>query len=187
MKNIWLTSDQHFQHANILTFKGSDGNLIRPEFYDVDHMDVMLIDAWNSVVKPEDHVYCLGDIALGNKDRWPKIFDRLQGHKRLVLGNHDTSDVRRYQPWFEKIMSWRMFGDMGAPFVATHAPLHPSSFNTRKCVLNVHGHLHQNIVKLENGHPDDRYVNVCVEHTNYTPVNIDVLIDLSLKKKKELQ
>ncbi len=184
MNDIWLTSDQHFQHANILKFRHSypNGELIRPGFNDVNHMDETMIQKWNSVVKQNDHVYCLGDIALGNKDRWPKIFDRLNGHKRLILGNHDNSNVKKYQPWFEKIMSWRQFGDIpGGQFVATHAPLHPGSFSPRKIVVNVHGHLHQNIVKKENGQPDDRYINICVEHTSYVPVHIDTIIQKVVK------
>ena len=186
MANIWLTSDQHFQHANILKFRKSypDGEFVRPGFKDVDHMNEHMIEAWNSVVKHgEDHVYCLGDIALGNKSSWFKIFNRLQGKKRLILGNHDSSDMSRYQPWFEKIMSWRHFGDAGVPMIATHFPIHPNQFHSRKAIANIHGHLHGNVVKDDKGMEDKRYINVCVEHTNYVPIHIE---DMVKKVKKDV-
>lgn len=178
MTNIWLTSDQHFQHSNILKFRVSypDGPLIRPGFKDTNHMDEHMIERWNSVVKDEDHVWCLGDIALGQKNRWHNIFSRLKGKKRLVLGNHDHNKMDYYTSYFEKITAWRQFGDVGLTAVATHAPLHPGSFLPRKCVANIHGHLHQNVVKKLDGTPDERYINVCVEHTDYTPVHIDEII-----------
>ena len=77
MKDIWVTSDTHFRHANILKFKDSDGNLVRPGFEDVDAMDEHMIERWNSVVKPGDMVYHLGDVVLGDtewfKRNWPRL------------------------------------------------------------------------------------------------------------------
>jgi calcineurin-like phosphoesterase family protein len=54
-------------------------------------MDEVLIANWNAVVRPDDLVYHLGDFAfgLGDAARVQSIFQRLNGRKRLVLGNHD--------------------------------------------------------------------------------------------------
>ena len=49
--------------------------------------------------------------------------------------------------------------------VLSHVPIHPESVARWKG--NVHGHLHEN--KLE----DKRYMNICVEHTDYTPVDFE--------------
>ena len=53
-KDIWIISDTHFQHENILKFEPT-----RPGSTIQEH-DEALIDNWNSVVKPGDKVYHLG-------------------------------------------------------------------------------------------------------------------------------
>lgn len=50
MSNIWLVSDTHFGHANILKFIGYDGKPLRV-FNNAAHMDEYIISQWNSVVK----------------------------------------------------------------------------------------------------------------------------------------
>ena len=177
MVDIWFVSDTHFNHANILNFKDDKGNLIRPGFKDVDHMNNVMIDNWNKVVKPQDKIYHLGDVSFGNGDLMIAILKRLNGHKRLVMGNHDIYDILYYAEYFEKVSSWRQFMDMPKPFVCTHYPLHPGSFEYRGAVWNVHGHIHQNVV-MKSSVPDNRYINICVEKTNYTPIHLDELMSL---------
>lgn len=170
MTDIWFISDTHFSHNNILTFKDADDNLIRPNFKDVHHMNEHMTECWNSVVKPEDKVYHLGD--FGFTTNVEQIINRLNGKKRLILGNHDEVKKNKLYLYFEKIQMWRVFREHN--FVATHVPVHPGSLF--KVKYNVHGHTHQNIVKDENGHPDKRYFNVSVERLNYTPLHIDELV-----------
>jgi len=76
---IWFTADSHFDHANIIKY------CFRP-FEDVKHMDEILIGNWNSVVKPMDTVYVLGDFAMG--DPRPYLH-RLRGNIYLIPGDHD--------------------------------------------------------------------------------------------------
>jgi calcineurin-like phosphoesterase family protein len=80
-------SDHHFSHANIISF--SD----RP-FRSPGVMDEQMIRAWNSVVGTDDIIYHLGDFALGLGDveRVTWNFERLNGRKFLVLGNHDLDN-----------------------------------------------------------------------------------------------
>lgn len=76
---IWFTADSHLGHQNIIKYCN------RP-FQNVDEMDETIINNWNSVVKPEDHVYHLGDFSFGNP---LKYSFRLKGKKFLIKGNHD--------------------------------------------------------------------------------------------------
>jgi calcineurin-like phosphoesterase family protein len=172
-KNIWVVSDTHFNHANILTFKDSDGNPTR-RFNDVEEMNEAMIENWNSVVKPGDKVYHLGDVLFGhNKQEWMNNnWPRLNGSKRLVIGNHDNVRFLTVGGFFKKVMLWRQFNDWG--LLLTHVPVHPSTLNEdhrfgKKPITNVHGHIHQN------KSPEGPYKCVCVEQTNYTPVNIEEL------------
>ena len=141
-------------------------------FSTVGEMDEALMDNWNSVVKPGDKVYHLGDVTFGNKENYIKnTHKKLNGKKRLIVGNHD--DVKFLAPYFEKVMLWRMFPDWG--LLMTHVPVHRSTlgegrFNGKE-IINVHGHIHSN------PSPEGPYKCVCVEqpHMNYTPMNIEEL------------
>jgi|SRR6478735_1148981 len=103
----FFTSDTHFGHARII-------ELCDRPFKSVEHMDETLINNWNETVSPGDIVYHLGDVALGSWDRWDGILSRLNGHKILVVGNHDrifagASERHRerftpiYEQWFVDI------------------------------------------------------------------------------------
>jgi calcineurin-like phosphoesterase family protein len=156
--NIWLTSDTHFNHANIIRYCD------RP-FVDPQEMNEKLIENWNSVVKHNDHVYHLGDVYMGDKENIHKVLSRLNGKKRLILGNHDEVKDGVLVKYFEKIMVWRYF--KGERLLLTHVPVHPSNLVGGEGTRNAHGHIHEKMI------PDERYINLCVEHTNYTPVPLE--------------
>lgn len=85
---LWLMSDPHFGHENMVTkFKLADGSPAR-KFASVEEMDETMIERWNEVVRPQDHGYILGDVAMRQQDL-DRVMPRLHGHKRLVRGNHD--------------------------------------------------------------------------------------------------
>jgi calcineurin-like phosphoesterase family protein len=173
---IWFTSDHHFDHANFLTFKRADGTAIRP-FSSVEEMNEVMIERWNAVVRPEDHVYHLGDVTMARgsyagpqSQRCIRLVQRLRGHKRLVLGNHDHLPIRTYvEAGFQKIRGcWKGFAGM----TLTHIPIHPDGLSARFPV-NVHGHIHERLVLLAPPHPDPRYINLCVEQTAYYPITLE--------------
>jgi len=160
MGNVWVISDTHFGHYNIV----HKFDPPRP-FKDVDHMNEVMIDNWNRVVKQGDKVYHLGDVFFGDKDKFARLWPRLNGKKRLILGNHDDGKYLGQGGFFEKVMMWRPLGNL----LLTHVPIHPTSFRGGDNVINVHGHTHFR------GSPEGPYKSVCVELTNYTPVNIEEL------------
>lgn len=162
MGTIFFTSDTHFFHANFLTFTDDAGRVIRP-FSSVEEMNEHIIEKWNSVVREGDKVYHLGDVTFEYGGEFAKLMARLRGSKRLILGNHDLIKKTNLAEFFKKISLWRIFKDEG--FVCTHVPLHPEYFRHAK--INVHGHMHENVVD------DPRFMNVCVEQTDYTPLSID--------------
>lgn len=171
-RNIWVISDTHFNHSNIIKFCD------RP-FEDAKKMNEALVENWNSVVRPQDKVYHLGDVYMGGgfpREDTTKLLRSLNGHKRLILGNHDNGKDQILQSVFEKIEVWRMFPEFG--LLLTHVPVHESSLNgtgkrndgvEHRKLTNVHGHIHVN------PSPEGPYKCVCVEQINYTPVNIEEL------------
>lgn len=160
MREIFVISDTHFGHNNIIRYCN------RP-FSDVSDMNTVMIDRWNKTVRPQDIVYHLGDVYFGEKGRCLEV---LNGHKRLILGNHDNGKDQYLLCHFEKILVWRMFPEF--KLLLTHVPVHYSQLKD-KCPVNVHGHVHNN---PEPGLREDRrYKNVSVEMINYTPVHISEL------------
>ena len=163
---IWYISDTHFSHANILKFEATqeDGIIyrLRPEFNSADEMDEVMITRWNERVKPSDHIWHLGDIGF-NKNRLDQILPRLNGHKRLLVGNHDAFVTGFYAKYFEKIRATNVHDGI----IFSHIPLHIGSLGHYKA--NVHGHLHNN-PGHDLGLP---YINISCELTNYAPISLE--------------
>lgn len=79
---IFLTSDTHFGHRNIIKYSA------RP-FGSVEEMNEVMVDRWNEAVSSNDVVYHLGDFAMGKIDETLPIVSRLNGRITLIVGNHD--------------------------------------------------------------------------------------------------
>lgn len=81
-KNIWLVSDEHYSHANIIKYCS------RP-FKDTVEMDQHLINQHNKVVKDGDTVYHLGDFTFQPVTMVVEIVKQLNGSHMFIQGNHD--------------------------------------------------------------------------------------------------
>ena len=161
--DTWVISDTHFQHDNIIKFCN------RP-FANSKEMDEALIHNWNSTVKPTDIIYHLGDISFGDKNTALDIMYNLNGHKRLIVGNHDDVPFWVRSRVFEKVVMLRWLPEFG--LLLTHVPVHESQLETKRMgnhMINVHGHIH------DQDSPQGPYRNVSVEKIEYRPINIDEL------------
>lgn len=78
--NVFFTADEHYGHKNIIKYTN------RP-FSSVEEMNKTLISNHNSVVKPLDRVYHLGDFCLDGKPE--KYLNRLNGRHVFIKGSHD--------------------------------------------------------------------------------------------------
>ena len=167
MANIFFASDHHFGHANILTFKRDDGTPLR-DFASVEEMDEHIVQCHNSVVRPGDKVYFLGDVAMSKKSSALHVLARMNGEKVLIKGNHDQCKPEAYLKYFKDIRGSHQFEGL----IMTHIPIHPESL--ARWGLNVHGHLHYQVVKMPLSQlPDKRYFNVSMERINYTPISLE--------------
>lgn len=172
LPNIFFISDTHFGHKNILGFNSEKDTLLRPKFSDVDHMNEYMYEAWNLVVKPNDKIYHLGDLALQVKNL--DLLKGLRGNKILYRGNHDKMALAEYAKYFKDVRAVDYKGEFG--FVLSHIPLHYRHF--KEGFVNVHGHLHSREVLTDSGDIDPRYFNVSVERLNYVPIELGELKEL---------
>lgn len=139
--------------------------------------DDTLISNWNEVVRDEDTVYHLGDVALGRNTYPNQIIPCLNGTKILVAGNHDVywSTEEWLEYGFSEVRGCVEFNR----FILTHIPVHRSQSSRFRG--NIHGHLHHNKVLDESGYPDPWYRCVSVEQTELKPINIqDVIKEFNL-------
>lgn len=176
MINVFFIADLHFGHKNIIGYS-------RPQFDSLDDMHDTIIKNWNSVVKPKDVVYVLGDVAFG-KDNL-KYMQYLNGRKHLVMGNHDVYAIEEYTPYFDHI--WGCNNYKGC--ILTHIPIIESQFYRWK--LNIHGHVHvknEEEIKIEGQVVQDgditlsnnpKYFNVCAEHINMTPIRWEEIKEIT--------
>lgn len=63
MVEIYVISDTHFGQESSLKWLDDEGNKVRP-FDTVEEMNNTMITNWNNTVKPQDHVYHLGDVVM---------------------------------------------------------------------------------------------------------------------------
>ena len=158
----FIISDLHLSHPNAYVFTRSDnGERMRPWADEWCTADEMIIEAWNSIVSPQDKVYVLGDVSIKRKGL--KLLPRMQGRKELILGNHDIFRDNDYTEHFN-----RMHGMLKKDkFILTHYPIHPDSI-PHWCEANVHGHIHYKHVQCWDKERriwtrDKRYINVSIE------------------------
>lgn len=162
MSQIFLIADTHFGHKNICKFEPEH----RP-FGSVEEHDEELVKRWNSVVKPTDTVWHLGDVLFGVKSF--DLLPRLNGTKKLVMGNHDHYSMHLYMDHFTRVAGSAEV----AGYVLTHMPVHNSQSTRYKG--NIHGHLHSNMLD------SDFHINVSAEQVNLTPISLEVAISRQRK------
>ena len=145
MSKIWITSDLHFGHANILKF-----NPETRKYRDVEHMNVSMIQEWNLSVSEEDLVYILGDVAFCNANRATAIMRQLRGRKILIVGNHDSKLVqhRQFAECFEEIHQYHTINHAGQRICMFHYPIHEWD-QCHRGAVQFHGHVHGKTTGLE--------------------------------------
>lgn len=131
-------------------------------------MDNEIVRRWNTIVHPEDTVFHLGDVALGQIDYSLAKVGELNGHKILIEdGNHDRPFMSRgkprYQEWYDRYLE--VFDEIrpagkipwvdGTMVNLSHFPYDGDSHGADRYAKDrlednrmvlVHGHTHQNKV-----------------------------------------
>lgn len=158
MSKRYLISDMHFGHEGIIRYEN------RP-FACATDMDAAIINNWNKIVEPGDLVFVLGDVSFYPKDKTVEIVSSLKGRKHLILGNHDLiyDEVFWKEAGFEFVSRYPICLDEF--YWLSHEPMF---LTTSMPYANIYGHIHSKT--MSTGVEPNQYVNVSVEHINYTPI-----------------
>lgn len=190
--NIFFCSDMHFNHANIIKYA------MRP-FKDADEMNAALIKNWNSVVKPDDIVFCLGDFMFGNINRFWEFRSRLNGKIYLIHGNHDYKlmDEGNIEGAFEMVTSQLNITVDGQKIYLNHFPMLTfDGIYKEKPTWQLFGHVHSN--KEHPGtSPDIKRLDyllpfqydVGIDNNNYTPISfaeVKTIIEKQIRHSKSI-
>ncbi len=154
MGRVFIISDLHLGHNNMAIKRG---------FENSEEHDNYLIEQWNKVVHKKDTVWILGDVSMEKPTSYP-LLDKLNGYKKVVLGNHDRpQDVPKLLDHVNSVCGMIKYKG----FILTHCPIHESELE--RFIANIHGHVHDKSIL------DKRYINVCPEAIGYAPILIDSL------------
>ena len=173
MGNIYFTSDSHFGHDKEFIFKERG-------FNSIEEMNAAIIKNWNSVVQPDDTVYHLGDVMLGDNNKGIECLKQLNGEIHLLFGNHDTLTRQKLYAecpnvcidGFATMIKFR-----GYNFYLSHYPTivtnEDSNLPLKRQIINLYAHTHQK----ENFYNDiPTMYHVGMDSHNNTPVSFDTII-----------
>lgn len=143
MGEVWLSSDLHLNHFKEFLY-------VPRGFSSIEEHDEAIIDNINEVVAPEDTLYLLGDLMLGDNEEGARKLRQIQCKDiRVIRGNHDTDTRIRL---YEYSLGYQMLGYAvpvklnGKNFMLSHYPMATANFEDAKKpwnrVYNLCGHSH---------------------------------------------
>lgn len=179
--NIWYLSDTHFNHDRIRTL----GN--RP-FATVEEMNEFIIQTFNSLIKPRDTVYHLGDFAFGKQEEIKKIRARLNGKVHLIMGNHDYKNrIDRLKHLFTSVSDRLQIQVNHQKIILDHYPL--LTWNDKyKGSWHLHAHSHNNlIVTRADFKTFGKILDVGIDGHSYKPWNHDEIIAIMATKSNIIE
>lgn len=192
MSNIWFTSDPHAYHKNICRgttsweqFQEGSSHQKTRDFDDPEQMTDALVDTWNSVVKENDTLYCLGDWSFAGHENIKKFRDRLNCKNiHLILGNHDQHIEKKGSPYQELFSSVnyrlqfgmkidsQISGKYGkTQFFLSHYS-HQVWDNSHHGSIHLFGHSHGSLKAI------GRSMDVGVDTHDLYPYHLDEIVDI---------
>lgn len=186
INNIWLTSDTHYSHANIV--RGTSNWVIDDNsplvgvrnFLTVEEHNNALVNGINKYVGENDLLISLGDWSFGNEKNIGEFRERLKVKEiMLCLGNHDhhiREDIVKYSNYFDYIedLVYLCVGKFN--FMCCHYPM-LSWYGQGRGVSMFFGHCHSNL--KVNGKSIDVGVDSAYKlYGEYRPFNLLELKEL---------
>jgi calcineurin-like phosphoesterase family protein len=179
MSNVFYTSDAHLGHNLVAGKRGFATSAAH---------DTHFCDQWTSVVKPDDLVWVLGDLATSSPTHALSLLSQLPGRKRLIKGNHDRNhsmhrNAPRWDDKYREVFEYTAdFGRVRAggvnvllshfPYYADHTdpPRHMQYRLPEMGELLMHGHNHS-----KRRYTSAYELHVGVDAWDMTPVHHDIV------------
>lgn len=183
---IYYISDTHFRDQNIF-------DKCKRPFASLGDMESTIINNWNKKVKDNDIVYVLGDINKDDDISSLEIFNKLKGHKHLIVGNHDhlILEVIKKSNIFESVKFIDLIMDNNRKVCICHYPLMDWMEFSRDG-YHVYGHIHNKTqlngnayVQIKDYYKDKLAFNASVDVTGFVPVTLNEMIKLKEANKYE--
>ncbi len=173
----WFSSDHHFGHLNAMMGWAGQKGAQRPRpWQSLEDMTEGLIERHNSVVKPGENCYFLGDMfwrTFGLENAL-SVMNRLNGNHYYVLGNHEEmmehDALRRRFIWVKDRAKIRP--DKRYPSIVLDHYAGRVWDGSHKGNFQLYGHSHGNIPNF------NRSMDVGVDagSNNWTPVSLDQIV-----------
>lgn len=172
--NTFICSDTHFCHDKEFIWKSRG-------FKSVEDMNDNIIQRWNAIVAPDDIVFHLGDMMLGDLEQGLDCVRRLNGGIAIVWGNHETEARKTALMQLPNIIS------LGYAHVLkygkhrlylSHYPTLTANYDDKKFtqhVINFHGHVHSKTPWIDENNPF--MYDVGMDAHNCAPILLDLAIE----------
>jgi calcineurin-like phosphoesterase family protein len=168
---IYLISDTHLNHANMIDFCG------RP----ADFEKIILKNLKN--LKSTDRLIHLGDICMGKDELMhQKLNESCMAKRILIKGNHDKKSYSYYMDrGWNFVCSSLTMSAYGREITFSHKPIPTEN-------VNIYGHFHTS----HNSTCEQELINIltphhwqfCLEFTEYQPVPLEKFIEYCSVTKK---
>lgn len=188
--NIFITSDTHYSHKNIVrgvtNWRTPEGEIPKKstrDFDTIEQMNETLVTNINAVVGQNDTLIHLGDFSFGGFENVEKFLNRLVCQNiYLVLGNHDHHIKYNREGIQDRFLSVQQYLEVKIKdeyFVLCHYPLQ-SWHGLSKGVIHLHGHVH---LSPKNKFGNGKKMDVGVEGNDLKPYLIDDIIRIMNKRE----
>ena len=175
-RQLWFTSDTHYNHANICrsTTSWIEKSNTR-DFDTLEEMNSTIVNNINSLVHEDDILIHLGDWSLGGFDSIVEFRKRINCREiRIVLGNHDhhiANNKNNIQLLFSSVHDYLQLEIEKSRLVCMHYPI--ASWNgLANGYLHLHGHTHSRN-RLTGG----KSMDVGMDSNSLLPVNFRDIVE----------
>ena len=179
---IWISSDFHMDHENIITklTKWPDAHNTM-DFDSVEEMNQTITDNVNAVVKENHTLYFLGDFCIPKLDFKKKIEAYIKHRAtldvkeiHLIRGNHDPKakydDILR--EIFTTVTDINQFKYNKRKFFLCHYAMRVWK-NSQHGVIHCYGHSHGSLLEDPNSLSRDVGIDT---HTEFRPYHVDEVL-----------
>lgn len=192
MGNLWLTSDTHFGHKNIVRgttewteFKEGSSNQSTRDFDTLEEHNEALIHNFNSLIKPDDTLWHLGDWSFGGHKNIEIFRNQLQCKNiHLIFGNHDQHIEpidSPYRKLFNSVQYVKEFSlKLGTERTGTYGKqkfflshyTHRVWNQSHHGVVHLYGHSHGTLPGI------GKSMDVGVDTNNLLPYHLDEVMEI---------